>query len=57
MSQITLDSLDKFDENSKSTTSWIRKFNEYQEYYGWDEAQSLWMIKLYLRSDASEWYY
>jgi hypothetical protein len=57
MSQITLDPLDKFDENTKSTTSWIRKFSEYQEYYGWDEAQSLRLFKLHLRSDASEWYY
>jgi hypothetical protein len=57
MSQITLDPLNKFDENSISTTSLIRKFSEYQEYNGWDETHSLRMFKLHLRSDASEWYY
>ena len=50
MSQITLDGLDKFNENSKSTTSWILKLNEYQEHYGWDEAQALRIFKLHLES-------
>ena len=57
MQQITLDPLDKFDENYKYTTAWVRKFREYAEHYNWDEITSVRMFKLHLRSDASDWFY
>ena len=57
MQQITLDPLDKFDENYKSTTAWVRKFQEYAEHYNWDESTSVRIFKLHLRSDASDWFY
>jgi hypothetical protein len=57
MQQITLDPLDKFDENYKSTTAWIRKFQEYEEHYSWDTATSIRTFKLHLKAEASDWYY
>jgi hypothetical protein len=57
MQQITLDPLDKFVENYKSTTAWIRKFQEYEEHYSWDTATSIRTFKLHLKAEASDWYY